>query len=634
MSDAPPSGPTPGSGPTPDSGPASAGKDPAERRHWRPTIAAVLIVGFGLLVLVAVSSVLFVVLGTAQKNTVTLLRQTADSAVASLIDEIGIHLGAARRQTEFLAEMIDKGEIEAGNRDRMADAMLGSLAAAPQVTGIAYFSNEGWSLRVGRNEEGALRFFDPLEPDAEINGLVEEMADADRSAWGGVFWVPTLHQPHLAVATPVYREGRFIGVISSVVSVEALSLFVDDFTLQTGLHAFILYGRDRVLAHPLLIESATLLGPEKPLPSLNEVGDVLLADIWAEDKQPLDFLEGYGGSLLGHGRAVTDDYVYYVYRVIGGYGPKQLYMGAYARDSEIDSSEVDRLVLAAWIGLGILVLSLLVAVVLGRKIARPVVDLAEAARAVSSFDFRRVPRAKGSAFRELDSAANAFNSMLSGLRWFETYVPRSLVLRLIHLGEDGVQSEERQVTVIFTDIAGFTAASQKLTPRETAGFLNHHFALLAAEIEETGGTVDKYIGDSVMAFWGAPDDQPDHAARAARAALAIDAALKRDNRVRVEKGLPPVRIRIGIHSGPAIVGNIGAPGRVNYTLIGDTVNLANRLEAFGKEVGREGNHAAAILLSEATRAELGAAWQVEDLGDHQMRGRAGHIGVFRLRGEG
>ena len=631
MPDSPP-------GTSPESKSGQRGGEPAQgRRRWRPTIALVLTVGFGLLVLFAVSSVLLVVLGTAQKNTVTLLRQTADSAVEGLIDEIGIHLGAARLQAVFLAEMIDKGEIDAIDRERLADAMLGALAAAPQVTGIAYFSQEGWSLRVGRGETGARRFFDPVEPDAEIGRVVKDMTSAEGSAWAGIFWVPTLGQPHLAVATPVRREGRYVGVISSVVSVQALSLFVDDYALQTGLHPFILYGRDRVLAHPALIDGNILLGPEKPLPALDEVGDAPLADIWAEDRQPLEFLEGYSGSLLGHGRALQDDYVYYVYRVIGGYGPKQLYMGAYALDSEIDSSEVDRLILAGWIGLGILVFSLIVAVVLGRKIARPVGDLAEAALAVSSFDFRRVPKAKGSAFRELDSAAGAFNSMLSGLRWFETYVPRSLVLRLIHLGEDGVQSEERQVTVIFTDIVGFTAASQKLTPRETADFLNHHFALLAAEIEETGGTVDKYIGDSVMAFWGAPDDQPDHAERACRAALAIEAALRRDNRERVGKGLPAIRVRIGIHSGPAIVGNIGAPGRVNYTLIGDTVNLANRLEAYGKEVtrGQEatgGDGATVVLLSEETCAKLGPAWQLEDLGRHQMRGRAGKIGVFRLRG--
>src|SRR3546814_18444774 len=92
-------------------------------------------------------------------------------------------------------------------------------------------------------------------------------------------------------------------------------------------------------------------------------------------------------------------------------------------------------------------------------------------------------------------------------------------MRLIRHGEDGVESEERQVTVMFTDIAGFTTASQQLTPHDTADFLNHHFGLIAAAIDETGGTLDKYMGDAVMAFWGAPDDQPDHDERACRAAL-------------------------------------------------------------------------------------------------------------------
>ncbi len=611
--------------------PEENGNDASGRRAWRPTIAVALIFGFGLLVLVAVSSVLFVSLGTARKNTVSLIRQTAEFSVAGLIDRIDIHLGAARQQSEFLARMIKEGEVDPGDRDGLADTMLGALAATPQVQGIGYFSAEGWSLRVGRDSGKVIRIDNQEEPDPDIRRWVRETESQTRTTWGGVFWVPSLNQPHLTTSTPVISDGRYLGVISSVVSVRALSTFVDDYALQTGLHPFILYGRDRVLAHPSMIEDLSGLGPKNPLPGLAEVGDPLLAEIWNPDKLPLELLQNSGGSLLGHLRLLPDDEVYYLYRVIGGYGPRQLYMGVYARDSEVDSSETDRLILAGWVGLAILALSLLTAVILGRGIARPVRDLAEAARAVSSFDFRRVPRAKGSAFRELDSAAGSFNAMLSGLRWFETYVPRSLVLRLIHLGEDGVRSEERQVTVIFTDIVGFTTASQQLTPRETADFLNHHFALLAAEIEQTGGTVDKYIGDSVMAFWGAPDDQPDHAERACQAALAIAAALERENRARAERGLPEVRIRLGLHSGPAIVGNIGAPGRVNYTLIGDTVNLANRLEAFGKEIDAD-DAAAVVLLSEETRALLGAGWRVADLGAHEMRGRVGEIGVFRLLG--
>src|SRR3546814_3054495 len=123
-------------------------------------------------------------------------------------------------------------------------------------------------------------------------------------------------------------------------------------------------------------------------------------------------LKDFGGSLRGHRRNVDGEYVYYLYRVIGGYGPEQLYMGVYAPASEVDSTAFDRLMLAGWIGFGILALALLTAVVLGRSIARPVRDLAAAAQAVSTFDFRRSPQATASAFRELDSAAEAFTAML------------------------------------------------------------------------------------------------------------------------------------------------------------------------------------------------------------------------------
>ena len=617
--------------PKPESGapPAEAG---AEKPRWRPTIGAVLSVGFGLLVLVAVTLVLWIALGTAQKNTFSLVRRTAEITVDTLIGEIGFHLGAARQQSQFLAEAIGRGDVEVEDREKLIHAMFGSLAAVPQVTGVAFFAAEGWSQRVGRRPQGMVQLFEAAESNVAVDQLVADMEKRGGTHWGGIFWVASLNEPHLTVSTAVFRDGAYLGVVSSVVSVRVLSDYIDEFHLQTGLHAFVLYGRDRVLAHPAMIQPIAGLGPGKPLPGLDEVGDPYLAQLWAANRQPLTLLEGSGSALLGHTRDLGDDQAFYLYRVIGGYSREQLYMGVYALDSENEQSELDRLVLAGWVGLGILVISLLIAVVLGRGIARPVRQFAAAARAISALDFEHAPKVRGSAFREIDSAAQAFNSMLSGLRWFETYVPRSLVLRLVRLGEAGVVSEERQVTALFTDIVGFTAASQQLTPRQTADFLNHHFGLLAGEIERTGGTVDKYIGDSIMAFWGAPDDQPDHAERACRAALGIAAALEKDNRARSARAAPPVGLRIGIHSGPAIVGNIGAPGRVNYTLIGDTVNLANRLEAYGKEAG-PGEGGVVVLVSEATRAQLGPGWQVEDLGAHQMRGRAGEIGVFRLISE-
>src|SRR5204863_7956215 len=139
-------------------------------------------------------------------------------------------------------------------------------------------------------------------------------------------------------------------------------------------------------------------------------------------------------------------------------------------------------------------------------------------------------------------------------------------------------------------------------------------------------TVDKYIGDSVMAFWGAPAMQTDHAVRACRAAKAIAAILREDNERRAAKDLKPVRLRIGIHTGPAVVGNVGAPGRINYTLIGDTVNTAQRLEQLGKEVASDRD--VIVLASAATAAKLPADIAREALGKRLLRG-IGEVEIYR-----
>ena len=164
-----------------------------------------------------------------------------------------------------------------------------------------------------------------------------------------------------------------------------------------------------------------------------------------------------------------------------------------------------------------------------------------------------------------------------------------------------------------------------------AGFLNRHFALLGECIEATGGTVDKYIGDSIMAFWGAPEAQPDHRRRGLQAGVLIARALERDNARRRRKGLKPIRLRIGLASGPAIVGNVGAPGRINYTLIGDTVNMAQRMESLGKDYMRADDDCV-ILATEDTVVEMtGELGRAEALGAVELTGRSGQTTVFRLR---
>jgi class 3 adenylate cyclase len=408
------------------------------------------------------------------------------------------------------------------------------------------------------------------------------LAEAERSTgprWGDILYIPKLGDTQIILMTPVRRGGRFLGAIVSAVSIANLSGSLP--RPQGGAVAFILSGEDRVVAHPALVGGPRGLSPEKPLPKLTELGDPVLERIWSMPNRNVVDELGDGGPFTHTVEAAGEEYLF-LYRNIEDYGGTAWIVGAYVKSS-IAMSVIDRIRWAALATVSILIVSVLLSLLLSRAILRPVRELAAAAAAVSRLDFEEVPTLKGAIFREVDAAMDAFNAMIGGLRLFATYVPRSLVRRLMTLqGSGTLRPEEREVTVLFTDIAGFTRLSHRLTPLRLAVFLNRHFELLGRAIDAEGGTIDKYIGDSVMAFWGAPDRQSDHALRGYRAALAIADAIAAENQRRNVKGRTPVRMRIGLHSGPAIAGNIGAPGRINYTLVGDTVNVAQRLEQLGK----------------------------------------------------
>jgi class 3 adenylate cyclase len=180
---------------------------------------------------------------------------------------------------------------------------------------------------------------------------------------------------------------------------------------------------------------------------------------------------------------------------------------------------------------------------------------------------------------------------------------------------------------MFTDLVGFSTLAERTSARETAELLNQHFELVVGYIRATDGTVDKYLGDGVMAFWGAPRRQEDHARRACRAAIAMAAAIKDENIARAMRGAAPLRVRISLHSGPAIVGNIGASERINYTIVGDTVNVAARILEIGREQRPE--HAV-ILVSGETLAAAGPGFAGEFLGHRTVKGRRSEVDIHRL----
>lgn len=185
---------------------------------------------------------------------------------------------------------------------------------------------------------------------------------------------------------------------------------------------------------------------------------------------------------------------------------------------------------------------------------------------------------------------------------------------------------EVDATVLFLDLEGFTTLSESLLPAELVALLSEVFAPMAEIIKAEGGTLDKFIGDAIMAFWGAPVPMSDHASRACRAALTMQATLRELSAGIERRGGPKIRARIGIHSGALVVGNIGSKEQFNYTCLGDTVNLASRIEASNKLYGTK------ILLSTQTASQLGHFFLLRPLDRVQVKGRTEPVQLVELMG--
>jgi adenylate cyclase len=187
-------------------------------------------------------------------------------------------------------------------------------------------------------------------------------------------------------------------------------------------------------------------------------------------------------------------------------------------------------------------------------------------------------------------------------------------------GRGSVRSQSRQVTVLFADIVNFSGAAFEHTPEQVVEWLNSYFSYACVVIGQHHGMVNKFIGDGLLAVFGAPEDDPRHALHASAAALALCEAATRIPRPDGK----PTRIGVGLHSGPVLIGSIGAAGRRDYTVIGDTVNVASRLENLTRRLDAD------VLVTEAVVAQAGGMLDLQSMGGQRLRGRDESVQVFRL----
>jgi adenylate cyclase len=257
-------------------------------------------------------------------------------------------------------------------------------------------------------------------------------------------------------------------------------------------------------------------------------------------------------------------------------------------------------------------------------------SISEAARSVKDGKYVSAPVVHTG--DELENLATNFNAMVEGLRerdrlreTFGRYVTRQVADHLMK-GNVALGGELVPVTVLFSDIRSFTSISEKMEPRALLDFLNEYFSGMVESVMQHHGVVDKFIGDAIMAVFGAPVPQPDDPLHAVKAALEMRARLVKINEAFLARGLPEVRTGIGLHSGQVVAGNMGHAERMEYTVIGDAVNLASRLEGMTKELKCD------VIVSEDLYRQVESHVEVEPLHKIKVKGRDQEVMVYRLIG--
>jgi adenylate cyclase len=376
--------------------------------------------------------------------------------------------------------------------------------------------------------------------------------------------------PGMTCGAPVYDQaGTLRGVVTADFSLNSFGDFVATLHPSPAARVFIYTEAGTILAHPSLrVVEKVSSRDEGSLVTKDDIGDPVVRQYFrAPTASSFEF---EGARWFSATRSFEDEGLKWN---VAAVAPESDFM------SGVDESTRFALIVSG----GVVVLAVLMAALMANWVAAPLVLIAREMEKVGRFLLEDAAP-PSTVFAEIAVIHGALVTMKRGLMNFAVYVPRDLVRAVLQSGRRAeLGGKTKPMTVFFSDLAGFTTLSEAMTPDALVKLLGGYFDEMTRVISVHQGTIDKFIGDAIMAFWNAPDDVADHAVLACEAALACQrklAEMKKD-----DTALRDVSARIGISTGDVLVGNIGSTGRMNYTVMGDTVNLAARLEGLGKVYG-------------------------------------------------
>ncbi len=586
---------------------------------------------------------------TARDNIVDIAGQLNREIVASVEHELDTLFTNATGAQEALRSILFQGAIAAEDEAKREYVFLSLLRSQPALSWVAfgfpngnYFGAETlgdgrYSMvevrrRTRRPAELRIDSYHAIPGDVMFERRILETTTYSASAqpWyrravmnEGTVWtlsevLPTRSAAALHLSTRLDLYGKFAGVIDAVIELDRLSQFLTGLTIGKSGAAVIVDETGRILA--------ASTGPGYLTSQMRPIRGVAPADSIALAAIGRTVAAGRAAPASAEAQSVTIEadelggewFVTMTPLAFGDWSvataiPASDFLGPFQRNRQ-------RLLIA-------LVLFTLAAVSVAALIAeaavvRPLRRIAGELAHIQAFRPEMIRR-RPSPIAELDELSDALVRMGAGLASFRKYLPAELVRTLVARGIEARPGGEQQVlSVLFTDLAGFTGLSERLGGR-VVPILTDYLSRASAAIHAEGGTIDKFIGDAVMAFWGAPLPDADHAVSACRAALRLRQVMN-ELRAAAPEEAKELSIRIGVNTGSMLVGNIGSEERLSYTVIGDAVNLASRLEGLNKLYETE------VMIGEATRAAAGNRIVARELDQVAVYGRSGSTRVYEL----
>ena len=448
--------------------------------------------------------------------------------------------------------------------------------------------------------------------------------NTNKAVWTKEYFLFTAKEPGVTCAQPIFDKNQnYIGAVGIDFNLNEINSFLKSIKIGETGTAFICDSQGDIIAHPAKVINKKLKSrnigiitqPHSPIDDALKTSPERYAidDFVKNNKYKFNFVYN-SQQYIASFKSLSDKFD--ERWNLGIIVPEDDFIGPIARIHETT------LLFSFWL----LIIAGFLTATLAKGITEPIHRAIQEADRIQNLDFNGEIDLK-SPIAEIQDMSNTMNSMKKALNAFVKYVPSEIVKKLVVDKNDAkLEAKSQKITIMFTDISSFSSISEEEDPNELVAQLSEYFDSIATIIHKHNGTIDKYIGDSVMAFWGAPQANEQQAREACLAALEIEKAVEKLNAKWLSQGKKAFITRIGINTGLSLVGNFGSTERFNYTAIGDSVNLANRLEGLNKVYDSK------IIVSESTEKEAGEDLIFRVLDIVAVKGRQQSVTVYQLLG--